>query len=182
MEKEKGSRDDALLRRHLPDSICQLTEGKACRREKTVLRGSELLIFDDCVLKITPCSREDEESVQIMRWLEGKLPVPKVLACEKNKEYQYLLMSRIPGRKAWDDPCLAHPAELLAVLAEAVKALWRVDISDCPRTRDADTLLLKAKYNVENNHIRQRRVRKPAGAAELAVRQQTRFRTRAFSR
>ena len=151
MEKEKGSRDDALLRRRLPDSICQLTEGKACRREKTVLRGSELLIFDDCVLKITPCSREDEESVQVMRWLEGKLPVPKVLACEKNKEYQYLLMSRIPGRKAWDDPCLAHPAELLAVLAEAVKALWRVDVSDCPRTRDADTLLLKAKYNVENN-------------------------------
>jgi kanamycin kinase/aminoglycoside 3'-phosphotransferase-3 len=148
MEKEKGSRDDPMLRRRLPDSICQLTEGKACRREKTVLRGSELLIFDDCVLKITPCSREDEESVQIMRWLEGKLPVPKVLACEKNKEYQYLLMSRIPGRKAWDDPCLAHPAELLAVLAEAVKALWRVDVSDCPRTRDADTLLLKAKYNV----------------------------------
>ena len=69
MEKEKGSRDDAMLRRRLPDSICQLTEGKACRREKTVLRGSELLIFDDCVLKITPCSREDEESVQVMRWL-----------------------------------------------------------------------------------------------------------------
>ncbi len=126
MEKEKGSRDDPMLRRRLPDSICQLTEGKPCRREKTVLRGSELLIFDDCVLKITPCSREDEESVQIMKWLEGKLPVPKVLACEKNKEYQYLLMSRIPGRKAWDDPCLAHPAELLAVLAEAVKARFRL--------------------------------------------------------
>jgi kanamycin kinase/aminoglycoside 3'-phosphotransferase-3 len=91
-----------MLRRRLPDSICQLTEGKACRREKTVLRGSELLIFDDCVLKITPCSREDEESVQIMKWLEGKLPVPKVLACEKNK---WQRTKKKINRKAYSNNC-----------------------------------------------------------------------------
>ena len=44
-----------------------------------------------------------------MRWLEGKLPAPKVLCYEKDEEHQYLLMSKVPGIMACDDYYLEHP-------------------------------------------------------------------------
>lgn len=151
MEKDNRSMSDSMMRESLPDSIYQLIKEKACKRDVNTLRGSESLFFDDSVLKITPCSSEDEEIVPMMKWLDGKIPVPKVIACEKKKESQYLLMSRVPGQMACDDSFLSHPAELLDILSKALKTLWRVDVSDCPCIRDVDTLLLKAKYNVENN-------------------------------
>ena len=143
MEKDNRSMSDSMMRESLPDSIYQLIKGKACKRDVNALRGSEFLFFDDSVLKITPCSSEDEEIVLIMKWLDGKIPVPKVIACEKKKESQYLLMSRVPGQMACDDSFLSHPAELLDILSKALKTLWRVDVSDCPCIRDVDTLLLK---------------------------------------
>lgn len=151
MEKDNRSMSDSMMRESLPDSIYQLIKGKTCKRDVNALRGSEFLFFDDSVLKITPCSSEDEEIVLIMKWLDGKIPVPKVIACENKKESQYLLMSRVPGQMACDDSFLSHPAELLDILSKALKTLWRVDVSDCPCIRDVDTLLFKAKYNVENN-------------------------------
>lgn len=35
-----------------------------------------------------------------------------------------------------DEYYLEHPKELLMLLPEALKILWSVDISDCPRNRD----------------------------------------------
>jgi kanamycin kinase/aminoglycoside 3'-phosphotransferase-3 len=151
MEKTIWSKSDSLMQRSLPDSICHLIEGKACKHECNALRGSEIYFFDDCVLKITSGSGEDEGIVQIMKWLEGKIPAPKVIAFEKDKVSQYLLMSKVPGKTACDDSFLSHPAELLDFLSKALKTLWSVDVSDCPRIRDVDVLLSKAKYNVENN-------------------------------
>ena len=137
----------------LPDSIDKLLDGKAYTRDNVGLSGSEILIFDDSVLKITSCNIEDEETVNIMKWLEGKIPAPKVIAYEKDKDFQYLLMSKVPGQMSCDDYFLSHPAELLDILAEALKALWSVDISDCPRVRDADALLSRARFNIDNNLV-----------------------------
>ena len=55
---------------------------------------AKVMIFDDYVLKIEKISKQNDETVEVMRWLEGKLPVPKVICYEKDDEYQYLLMSR----------------------------------------------------------------------------------------
>jgi kanamycin kinase/aminoglycoside 3'-phosphotransferase-3 len=151
MEKTIWSKSDSLMQRPLPDSISKWIEGKAYKRETNVLRGSDIYIFNDSVLKITSCNGKDEEIGQIMKWLEGKIPVPKVIACETDQGSQYLLMSKVPGKTACDDSFFSHPAELLDFLSKALKTLWSVDVSDCPRIRDVDVLLSKAKYNVENN-------------------------------
>ena len=37
---------------------------------------AKVLMFDDCVLKIEKASAKNDESVAMMRWLEGKVPVP----------------------------------------------------------------------------------------------------------
>ena len=43
--------------------------------------------------------------------------------------------------------------ELLPLLAEAFRMLWRTDISDCPCVRDLDAELAEARYRVENGLV-----------------------------
>lgn len=62
-------------------------------------------------------------------------------------------MSKVPGKMSCDEYFLEHPQELLALLAKALKMLWSVDISDCPRNRDIDAELQEAKYRIENNLV-----------------------------
>ena len=120
-----------LPERTLPENIFRSLDGKAYVPDHIGLSGSKIMIFEDSVLKIVPRSMEREGTVRMMKWLEGKIPVPKVIACERDDEYQYFLMSRISGQMSCDEYFLEHPAELLDLLARALKMLWRVDISDC---------------------------------------------------
>lgn len=141
-----------LLR--IPDSIQAHIAGKKYTSDDVGMSGSKIMIFDDSVLKIVNSQLENEEYVvQMMRWLDGKIPVSRVICYEKEDEYQYLLMSRVPGRMACDEYYLEHPKELLALLADALKMLWSVDISDCPRSRNIDVELEEAKRRVENNMV-----------------------------
>ena len=114
---------------------------------------AQVLVFDDCVLKIAPYSEKNEKSVAIMRWLEGRLPVPRFLCYERDAERQYLLMSRVKGKMACDPYYLERPAELIAELAEAIRMLWRIDVSGCSRIRDLDAELAEARFRVENGMV-----------------------------
>ena len=136
----------------IPESIKKYIDRKTYTSDDIGMSGSKIMIFDDSVLKITDRSGENEDDVVLMmRWLEGKIPVPKVISYEQDDECQYLLMSRVPGKMSCDAYYKEHPEELLPLLAEALKMLWSVDISDCPRNRNIDVELEEAKYRVENN-------------------------------
>lgn len=137
----------------LPESINDLIKGKEYRTEDIGMSDAKIMIFDDSVLKIEKIDPQNDVTVKVMRWLEGKLPVPKVLCYEKDSEYQYLLMSRITGKMSCDNEYMSDPETLTKVLTEAIKMLWSVDVSDCPRIRDVDTELKEARYRVENNLV-----------------------------
>lgn len=137
----------------IPDSVNMLIDGKPYVFDDIGMSGSKIMIFDDCVLKIVNYRKENEDTVQMMKWLEGKIPGPKVICYEKDSAHQYLLMSKVPGKMSCDEYFLEHPQELLALLAKALKMLWSVDISDCPRNRDIDAELQEAKYRIENNLV-----------------------------
>ncbi len=137
----------------VPESIRKLTAGKAFSTDGVGMSKAQVMVFEDCVLKIVPYREKNEETVRVMRWLENKLPVPKVLCYECDGERQYLLMSRLPGRMACDAYYLERPDELAARLAEAIRMLWSIDVSDCPRVRDLDTELREARFRVENNLV-----------------------------
>lgn len=146
MDKEQGE----LL---LPEAIRQRIAGKAFEPDEIGLSGAQVMVFDDCVLKIAPYRKKNEETVAVMRWLEGRLPVPRVLCYERDAARQYLLMSRAPGKMACEACFLERPAELAASLAEAIRMLWSVDVSGCPRTRDLDAELREARFRVENHLV-----------------------------
>lgn len=139
--------------RLIPEQIRALTDGKPYRTDHTGMSGSEIRIYEDFVLKIDRIRGEDEETVRVMRWLEGKIPVPRVLYYEKDQARQYLLMTRVQGEMSCSPYYLEHPRELLALLAEGLKMLWAVDLSGCPRSRDLDTELKEAKDQVEKGLV-----------------------------
>lgn len=142
-----------MERINIPDSIRKLTAEKNYNTDNVGMSGAQIRIFDDSVLKIVNYRKENEETVKMMHWLEGKLPVPKVICYERDSEYQYILMSKVPGRMSCDEYYLEHPQELLLLLSEAMKMLWSIDISDCPRNRDIDGELREARYRVENHLV-----------------------------
>lgn len=141
------------LQETLPESIFRLVDGKSYEFDSVGMSDSKVIIFEDSVLKITRRRRDDEETVRMMKWLEGRIPAPKVIASERDDEYQYLLMSKVSGRMSCDEYYLEHPKELLDILARALKMLWSVDISDCPRNRGLDEELAEARYRVENDLV-----------------------------
>lgn len=138
---------------HIPGRMKEMIAGKPFAAADIGLSEAKVMVFDDCVLKIAPYQEKNEETVEVMRWLENKLPVPKVLCYERDAERQYLLMSRIPGKMACDAYYLERPKELAERLAEAIRMLWRVDVSDCPRSRDIDAELRAARIRVEKHLV-----------------------------
>lgn len=137
----------------LPNNIKNIISGKEYTSNNVGMSKAKVLVFDDYVLKIENKSDKNNETVRMMRWLDGKLPIPKVICYEKDFLYQYLLMSRITGKMSCDEEFMSQPEILTKKLAEAIKMLWRVDISDCPRIRSLDLELEEAKIRVENNLI-----------------------------
>ena len=140
---------------NLPVKIQSLVSGKEYTCDDMGKSQAKVLMFDDCVLKIERASAKNDETVAMMRWLEGKVPVPKVIAYEKYETagLQYLLMSRVTGKMSCDDYYMSRPKELCKHLAQALKLLWSVDISDCPRRIMLDDELAEARYRVENNLV-----------------------------
>ena len=132
----------------LPEKIKRLTAGKAYAMDTVGMSGSQVMVFDDRVLKIEKCRKENDETVRMMRWLCSRIPVPEVLCYETDGISQYLLMSRVGGKMSCDTYYLERPDELLKLLSDAVKILWSVDITDCPRNTGLEADLAEAGRRV----------------------------------
>ena len=136
-----------------PSKIKLLITDKPYTVDEIGMSGNQVLIFEDVVLKIEDDVAAMHEQVQLLQWLDGKLPVPTVLAYEVLNGKSYLLMSRIAGEMSCDTYYLEHPDVLLEALACGLKMLWNVDISDCPRKHDLDIQLNEARIRVENDLV-----------------------------
>lgn len=137
----------------VPSKIKSLIGDKPFTVDDIGMSGNQVLIFEDMVLKIEGSSSAMQKQVEMMQWLEGKVPVPQVLAYEVEKEKSYLLMSRMNGKMSCDTYYLEHPQILLEALACGLKMLWNVDIKDCPCVRDLDVMLEEARVRVESHLV-----------------------------
>lgn len=137
----------------LPNSIRTHIQGKTGHADSVGMSGSQILIFDDCVLKtegITPCT---EDSIAAMIWLSHRVPAPRVLAHEIHAGKSWLLMSRIPGRMSCAPEYLAQPEILVEALSEGLRVLWRTDWAGCPRDRTLPHLLREAEYRIAHQLV-----------------------------
>ena len=137
----------------LPDKIEKIIEGKPYTIDDIGMSGNQVLIFEDMVLKIEADVDAATAQMELLQWLEGKLPVPKVIAHEVADGKSYFLMSKVEGVMSCDEYYLENPHVLLEALASGLKQLWNVDISECTQSRSLDIVLAEARKRVENNLV-----------------------------
>ncbi len=78
-------------------------------------------------------------------WLNGKLPVPEVYYCAEKNGTEYLLMSGIAGKTLSDPDVLADPERTAKMVAQAMKMVHSVSITDCTFDRTLRTVIAEAK-------------------------------------
>ena len=121
-----------------PDLLAKLAE----QRGETIGKSDAKVIpFDDMILKIQKESKEAEREELALSWLQGKLPVPKVLFCIRKDGFSYILMEKLKGRMLCDPKILHNRNRLTKTAAAAIKMLRAVDISDCPFNDGQGTVL-----------------------------------------
>lgn len=138
---------------YIPDSIQNIVGEKPFYNDNVGMSESKVVIFDDMVLKIGSANKSSLHEATMMQWLEHKLSVPKLLAHVVEADKSYILMSKLQGRIACCDEFLSNPDITVKLLADALKMLWNVDISDCPVSHDLDDTLNEARFRVENGLI-----------------------------
>ncbi len=103
-------------------------------------------------LAISKCFSFAHE-VQILQWLQKKLPVPEVIEYAKDSEYEYLLLSEISGDNSVEAMEKLKHKEIVFLLATGLRTIHSLDISTCPFDEGIDEKLKNAQYNVDNNLV-----------------------------
>lgn len=136
-----------------PENIKEYIKAEKYEEDTVGMSESSVLIFTDKVLKIENFCEESDREYEMLQWLLGKLPVPKVICRGQKEGKNYLLMSKLPGKMSCDEEYMRQPELLAGVLAEGLKMLWQVDISDCPYSSRLEEKLRMARYNVEHGLV-----------------------------
>lgn len=138
---------------YIPKEIESIIKDEPYTMDRVGMSESTVILLKDKVLKIQPDNEESRNEYGMLEWLQGKLPVPRVHGFVREDDKNYLLMSRIQGKMSCDKGYMEEPEHLVTALAEALKMLWQVDISDCPAAYDLDKKLEMAQYNVKKQLV-----------------------------
>ena len=85
----------------------------------------------------------------ILEWLEGKLPVPKVMYFGKKDNIEFLLVSEIQGQNSHTFKTNSEKRICIKVLAETLRKIHKIDAKKCPIDNNPDRLLEIAKKKME---------------------------------
>ena len=138
---------------NLPEKIKTLIGDRTYTLDEIGMSDSQVLLFEDMVLKIRPEDAEAQTELEMMRWMRSRLPVPEILCHAVEDGRSFLLMSRISGKMTCDLSLINDPEQLIDVLCEGLKMLWNADISDCPVDASLDHHLTAAEHNVRNGLV-----------------------------
>ncbi len=145
-----AKREDGMF---LPDKIKKLIGEESYKTDDIGMSGSCIWIFQDKVLKVQQQGDEAENEHRMMEYLRGRLPVPEVYAYEEAQGRVYLLMSKIAGQMACSHEYMSDPKLQCRMLAEGLRQLWSIDVSDCPSDQRLEKKLKAAAYNVEHGLV-----------------------------
>ena len=137
----------------IPNRIQRIIGSRTGTANNVGLSGSSVMVYNDCVLKAETQTPQTDSAAQMFLWLQGKVPVPRILAMENADGISWLLMSKAEGVMACDSHYMKRPPELIALLAEGMKLLWSVDTVDCPKIRSLDDMLKDAAFRVEHGLV-----------------------------
>lgn len=100
--------------------------------------GATVLAYPDRFLKIQEDCNVSASEFHMLTWLQGRLPVPRIIASAHEDGQRWLVTSRMPGQYLCTDELLDDQPRLAQLCADALRRLWAVDIADCPTNRTLD--------------------------------------------
>lgn len=138
---------------YFPQKIKDFIGNKKYERDSVGMSDSQVILFDDMVLKIQQSNSETANEVKMMKWLRNIVPVPELIAAETENDTSFILMSKIKGKMLCDEVFTNNPEKLLSLLSDGLKQLWSIDIKNCPCNNTLDFKLAAARFNVENGLV-----------------------------
>ena len=137
----------------LPENIHNLILEENYKIDNIGMSGSDILIYENMVLKAQEYNEEAENEYRMLQYLQDKLPVPLIYAHEISDDKSYMLMSKCMGQMACSHEYMTNPTLLCKLLADGLNKLWSIDISDCPSDQRLSNKLIMAEYNIENGLV-----------------------------
>lgn len=145
------------LMQQLPENLKHMVGNSEPTQNTLGCSDSVVLYFKELgsYLKIAPYNELEplEYEVAVLRWLHGKLPVPRVHYYEKFQGKEYLLMSEIEGLDCSNPAHHSDMEGLVRNLALGLRQIHSLDITDCPFDQTLETKLEKARLNVERGLV-----------------------------
>jgi len=106
-------------------------------------------------LKILKAVEDDDlrREHDVLKWLNSRLPVPRVLGFAQEGLTQYLLMTETPGSSAEDEVQTTESEQVISRLAEALHVVHGVNISACPFDMRLDVKLAEARARIDSGLV-----------------------------
>lgn len=138
---------------YIPKQLQQYIHQKTIKENTTGLTGARIIESDDIVIKIEQFHYESKREVDTLRFLQDKVPVPRLIDYLVEDNTSYIVMSKLHGKMAFDKSYISKPDILIKHLADAIKRLWAIDINTCPLTNHLTDKLSYAKHLIDTNQI-----------------------------
>ncbi|HET7628638.1 MAG TPA: APH(3') family aminoglycoside O-phosphotransferase [Bacillales bacterium] len=137
--------------KHLPPTIRRLIG--ALRMEKEIIGESGAEVYrvgNRYYLKVQPFGLPEplSEERNKLVWLDGKLPVPKVVGYAVGDDGEYLLTTAVDGVHAASPAVGADPKFAVHALAAGLKQIHSVSLKACPFDETLTRKLTQAKERV----------------------------------
>lgn len=84
-----------------------------------------------------------------LRWLTGRVPVPRVVGYATDAECEYLATTRLPGLPMHHPDALLHARRNAELLARALRELHALPVRECPFSASLAVKLRQARELVE---------------------------------
>ena len=90
---------------------------------------------------------------EMLKWLEDKLSVPEVVYHSNSSDYEFLLLTEIPGNVSYEVFSKSDIEKNLKILAKGLQIFHALPMGGCPNEVDIDKLIFHAKQKLEQGLI-----------------------------
>lgn len=139
---------------YIPKQIRDIIKYEKKVKDQMGMSGSTVYMFEHYVLKIDEIKEKNiTKEKDVLLWLKPFLPVPKVVLYLEKRKYAYLLMTKLDGVMTCHESVQDKPYDMIGLLAEGLKMLWNVPITNCPFDSRLTHKLAIARYHVEHDEV-----------------------------
>ena len=97
--------------------------------------GAQVIDYGDRFLKIQAECNVSANEYHMLAWMQGRVPVPRIIAAAQAEGQRWLLTSRMSGHYLCTADLLEDQPRLAQLCAAALRTLWAVDVTSCPTKR-----------------------------------------------